>query len=457
MRLPSIDAVLSAGSVRPLIERYGRMVVRDALRTLQSELRGQSDIPAHEHGIEHHATTIADRLDRSIGSRTAPVFNMTGVLLHSNLGRAALDAERTAKLARQASGQVLLEIDARTGGRGNRESGVVAALRALTGAESASIVNNNAAAVMLMLAALKRAGRNQVIVSRGELVEIGGSFRLPDIMRASGVKLVEVGSTNVTRPKDYADAINPRTAAILKVHTSNYSIEGYARAASLEALAPIAAHADIPLAMDLGSGCLTDLTTFGLPHEPRVSEAIGQGAKLVTFSGDKLLGSVQAGIVLGSSDLVARANHHPMKRALRLDKIRLALLEETLKAYQQPEQLTSRVPLFRILARGLPELEAAASRVRDVLTPLLDAGFACEVATHHCEMGSGSMPGARIPSHAVRINAPSQAALKRFDGKLRSLPVPVLGRIHAGALMLDVRVIEDIESLLGNLSCLNRA
>ena len=454
MRLPSIDALLKSDAFETLVERYGRMVVRNAIRELQTEQRRQPDQPAGSISPESYARQVTDRLDTALGARGAAVFNMTGVLLHSNLGRAQLDPELAARVARSASGSVLLELDARTGRRGDRETSVAASLQALTNAEAAAVVNNNAAAVMLMLAVLRQRSRNQIIVSRGELVEIGGSFRLPDILRAAGVRLVEVGTTNVTRADDYLRAINERTAAILKVHTSNYRIDGYSSVAPLQELAPVAESAGIPLCMDLGSGCLVDMTQYGLPPEPRVSDALEQGANLVTFSGDKLLGSVQAGVLLGSRELITRVNRHPMKRALRLDKMRLALLQETLKAYQDPEQLAARVPLIRQLARGIPELRDLANGLRDALEPLLESGFTCQVAPHSCEMGSGSMPGAEIPSIAVEIQGPSQAALKRLDLRLRSLPVPVIGRIHARSLLLDLRSIEDLKPLVNNLQSL---
>lgn len=454
MRLPSIDTLLNSDAFETLVEVHGRMVVRNAIRKLQAEQRSQSDQPGHGLDTESYALQVGESLNKALGMRGAAVFNMTGVLLHSNLGRAQLDPDITGSVARSASGPVLLELDARTGKRGDRETGVAASLQALNNAEGAAVVNNNAAAVMLMLAVLRQRSRNQIIVSRGELVEIGGSFRLPDIMRAAGVRLVEVGTTNVTRAGDYARAINERTAAILKVHTSNYRINGYSGVATLQELAPIAQSAGIPLCTDLGSGCLIDMTQFGLPPEPRVSDALQQGAKLVTFSGDKLLGSIQAGILLGSRDLIARINRHPMKRALRLDKMRLAMLQETLKAYQDPEQLAARVPLIRQLARGISELRNLASGLRDALEPLLATGFTCQVVPHNCEMGSGSMPGSEIPSMAVEVRGPSQAALKRFEVNLRSLPIPVMGRIHAGSLMLDLRTIEDLQPLVKNLQSL---
>lgn len=454
MRLPSIDALLNSQAFETLVERYGRMVVRNAIRELQTEQRRQPDRPPDGISPESYASQVTAKLDPALGMRGAAVFNMSGVLLHSNLGRAQLDPEVTTTAARIASGSVLLELDARTGRRGDRESSVVASLQALTNAEAAAVANNNAAAVMLMLAVLKQRSRNQIIVSRGELVEIGGSFRLPDIVRAAGVRLVEVGTTNVTRADDYARAINERTAAILKVHTSNYRIDGYSKVATLQELAPIAQSAGIPLCMDLGSGCLVDMTQYGLPPEPRVSDALEQGAKLVTFSGDKLLGSVQAGILVGEKDLIDPMSRHPMKRALRLDKMRLAMLQETLKAYQDPEQLAARVPLIRQLARCIPELNSLANGLRDALAPLLDPGFTCQVAPHCCEMGSGSMPGAEIPSVAVEIQGPSQAALKRLNIQLRSLPIPVLGRIHAGSLWLDLRTIEELNPLVSNLQLL---
>ncbi len=451
MRPPSIDALLNSDAFETLIERYGRKVVRNAIREFQSHQRGQPGKPRQSLDAEGYARNVGERLNRALGMRGEAVFNMTGVLLHSNLGRAQLDPELSAKAARTASGTVLLELDARTGKRGDRETSVAASLQALTNAEAAAVVNNNAAAVMLMLAVLRQGSRNQIIVSRGELVEIGGSFRLPDIMRAAGVRLVEVGTTNVTRADDYKLAVTEKTAAILKVHTSNYRIDGYSSVATPQEIVPIAESAGIPLCMDLGSGCLIDMTQFGLPPEPRVSEALQQGAQLVTFSGDKLLGSVQAGILLGQKDLIARVNRHPMKRALRLDKLRLVMLQETLKAYQDPSLLAAQVPLIRQLARGIPELSDLANGLSDALEPLLDRGFTCQVVPHHCEMGSGSMPRTEIPSVAVEIQGPSQAALKRLDVRLRSLPVPVIGRIHARSLLLDLRTVEDLEPLLSNL------
>ncbi len=450
MRLPSIDALLKSDAFRPLVTRYGRMVVRNVLREISRTQQGEED-------IDVLASTAAEQLERTIGSAATRVFNMTGVLLHSNLGRASIDGDAAAAIARESSGQLALELNARTGKRGGRESAVAASICALTGSEAAAVVNNNAAAVMLMLAALKSGARNQVIVSRGELVEIGGSFRLPDIMRAANVKLVEVGTTNVTRPRDYADAINERTFAILKVHTSNYSLRGYTQAANLRTLGPIAKAARILLCMDLGSGCLVDMTKFGLPKEPQVSDALKQGAEIVTFSGDKLLGSVQAGFLLGNTSLIERVNRHPMKRTLRLDKIRLALLADTLKAYQSPETLRHRIPLFRALARDNKELRDCAAQVRKTLIPMLKQGFSCQTVEAACEMGSGSMPSATLPSVAVEIRAPSQAAIQRFDSALRSLPVPVLGRIHAGSLLLDVRAIDDLAELLTNIKALANA
>lgn len=453
MRLPSVDMLLNSDAFKPLLRRYGRMVVRNAIRELQSHQRRFDGSTVHD--LEGYAQLVEETLENALGRRGAAVFNMTGVLLHSNLGRAQLDPEIAAGAIRSASGPVLLEMDARTGKRGDRETSIAASLMALTDAEGAAVVNNNAAAVMLMLAVLRQRSRNQIIVSRGELVEIGGSFRLPDIMRAAGVRLIEVGTTNVTRARDYADAISEKTAALLKVHTSNYRIAGYSKDATLQELAPIAEAAGVPLCMDLGSGALIDMTQFGLPSEPRVSDALGQGAKLVTFSGDKLLGSVQAGILLGNRDLIARINRHPMKRALRLDKLRLALLQESLKAYQDSSRIAARVPLIRQLARGIPELRDVAKDFKDALAPLLETGFTCQVVPSDCEMGSGSMPGAQIPSVAVEIRAPSQAALKRFDVKLRCLPIPVIGRIHARSLLLDVRTIEDPKPLVNNLQHLS--
>ena len=430
------------------------MVVRDALREVQARHRQDRAGAQALQGEHDYAQQVEELLKQGSLGRGGPVFNMTGVLLHSNLGRATLDVEAASRVVREASGHVLLELDARTGKRCDRETSLQASLQALTGAEAAALVNNNAAAVMLMLATLCTRTRNEVIVSRGELVEIGGSFRLPEIMRAAGARLVEVGTTNVTRRDDYTAAISEKTAAILKVHTSNYSIQGYTGTATIQELAPITQTAGIPLCVDLGSGCLVDMTQYGLRAEPRVTDALSQGAKLVTFSGDKLLGSVQAGVILGDQELIARINRHPMKRAMRLDKLRLALLQETLKAYQDPDSLAARVPLLRQLGRSIPELTQFATSVAQSLAPMLGKGFSCQVVPHAAEMGSGSMPGVEIPSIAVEVRGPSQVALKRFDRGLRILPTPVIGRIHEGSLLLDVRAVEDLDALVQNLQSL---
>ena len=453
-RPPSVDRLLSSKAFAALIEGSGRMVVRDALREVQARHRQDRAGAQALQGEHDYAQQVEELLKQGSLGHGGPVFNMTGVLLHSNLGRATLDAEIASRVARETSGHVLLELDARTGKRGDREASVQASLQALTGAEAAAVVNNNAAAVMLMLATLRTRARNEVIVSRGELVEIGGSFRLPEIMRVAGVRLVEVGTTNVTRPDDYAAAMNEKTAAILKVHTSNYSIHGYTGTATIQELAAINQTAGIPLCVDLGSGCLVDMTQYGLPAEPRVTDALSQGAKLVTFSGDKLLGSVQSGIILGDQTLIARINRHPMKRAMRLDKLRLALLQETLKAYQDPDSLAARVPLLRQLGRSISELTSFATSVAQSLAPMLDEGFSSRVVPHAAEMGSGSMPGVEIPSIAVEVKGPSQVALKRFDRGLRILPTPVIGRIHEGSLLLDVRAVEDLDALVQNLQSL---
>jgi L-seryl-tRNA(Ser) seleniumtransferase len=453
--LPSVDLVLKTPAAVALQERFGRTASTDAIRAELNQARsalqaGGGPVP----GVEEVATRAFDRLDTADRSSLRPLFNLTGTVLHTNLGRAVL-AEAAMEAATAAMREaVALEFDLATGKRGERDDHVRALLCALTGAEDATIVNNNAAAVLIVLNSLSNA--RETVVSRGELIEIGGAFRMPDIMARAGVKLVEVGTTNRTHPKDYRDALGPQTGLVLKVHTSNYRIQGFTAEVDAAALATIAHAANVSLAHDLGSGTLVDLSRYGLQKEPTVREAIAHGADLVTFSGDKLLGGPQAGFIVGRRDLIAAINRNPMKRALRVDKIRLAAIEATLKLYRDPDRLAERLPTLKLLARTREEIEAQARRLLPAMAAATGATFAVEICDCRSQIGSGALPLDTIPSAGLAIRSSAGGGgLERLATGLRGLPTPVIGRIEDDALKLDLRCLTDEAAFLSVISELN--
>ena len=337
---------------------------------------------------------------------------------------------------------VTLEYDLDDAGRGHRDRALADLLCQITGAEDACIVNNNAAAVLLMLAAT--AGGSEVVVSRGELVEIGGAFRIPDVMRQAGCVLHEVGTTNRTHAKDYRQAVNDNTGLLMKVHTSNYSIEGFTKAVDEAALAEIGRELNIPVVADLGSGSLVDLSQYGLPKEPMPQEMIAAGVSLVSFSGDKLLGGPQAGIIVGKKALIARLQSHPLKRALRADKMTLAALEATLRLYLHPEKLAAELPTLRLLTRQADEIRLQGERMRAALAAHY-ADFDLRVEPCLSQIGSGSLPVDRLPSAALTLTPRDGrgSRLEALAARWRQLPVPVIGRIYDGRLWLDLRCLED--------------
>jgi L-seryl-tRNA(Ser) seleniumtransferase len=446
--LPSVDRVLSAPNGAALIAAHGRAETTAAIRAALAGLRAEGGASA-----DMAETAVLARARDWLAARQPtglrPVFNLTGTVLHTNLGRALL-AEAAIEAATTAMREAMaLEFDLGTGRRGERDDHLRGLLCELTGAEDATAVNNNAAAVLLALNTLG-AGR-EALVSRGELIEIGGAFRMPDIMARAGVRLVEIGTTNRTHARDYESAIGPQTGLILKVHTSNYRIEGFTAAVGGAALAGIARKTGVPLLNDLGSGTLIDLAPHGLQREPTVREAVAEGADLVTFSGDKLLGGPQAGFILGRRDLVAAINRNPMKRALRLDKIRLAALVATLQLYRDPDRLAARLPTLRLLARGTAEIAALAARLAPRVAALLPPGFGAEACDCRSQIGSGALPLDTLPSAGLRVTAPRGRELERLVAALRDLPRPVLGRLQDGALLLDLRCLEDEAGFLGSL------
>ena len=446
--LPSVDLVLRSEEAKALIAEHGRTLVRDVVRTVLDRRRNAGAAASSSDVTTESAAELA-RLALPSQRR---VFNLTGTVLHTNLGRAPLPEEAIAAAAEAMRDPSTLEYDLATGRRGERDDHISGWLARLTGAEAALAVNNNAAALVLALNTLAL-GR-ETIVSRGELIEIGGSFRLPEIMARAGTVLREVGATNRTHLKDFSAALGPQTAAILKAHASNFAIQGFTAAVPAARLAALAREHGIPFVEDLGSGSLVDLQDWGLPHEPTVAESLAQGADLVTFSGDKLLGGPQAGLVVGRADLVARLAQNPLKRALRLDKIRLAALEAVLRLYADPDRLRERLPTPRLLSRPYDEIAAMAARLLPRVAAALAGNATVDAVETRSQIGSGALPVSLLPSVALALRPASRsgAAVEALARSLRGLPVPVIGRIEAGRVLLDLRCLEDEAGFLAQLA-----
>jgi L-seryl-tRNA(Ser) seleniumtransferase len=453
--IPSVDRVLKTPVAAAAVHRFGRQSATEAIRETLGKAREACRTGAAIPEPGDLAAAAVARLEAAERSSLRPVFNLTGTVLHTNLGR-SLIADQAIDAVREAMREaVALEFDFGTGKRGERDDHLRAVLCKLTGAEDGTIVNNNAAAVLLALNTLAL-GR-EAIVSRGELIEIGGSFRMPDIMASAGVRLVEVGTTNRTHPRDYRAAIGPQTGLVLKVHTSNYRVEGFTAEVTARELSSIVKECGIPLVHDLGSGTLVDLARYGLRHEPTVREAIADGADLVTFSGDKLLGGPQAGFIVGRKDLLARINRNPMKRALRVDKLRLAALEATLKLYLDPDRLAGRLPTLRLLVRPAADIAAQAKRLAPLVANVLGDRFTVEVVECRSQVGSGALPLETIPSAGIACSSKTGSGreLEALAAALLALPVPVIGRVERQALVLDLRCLEDETGFAANFAALS--
>ncbi|MBI5034280.1 MAG: L-seryl-tRNA(Sec) selenium transferase [Chloroflexi bacterium] len=431
-QLPSVDSLMQDHTLRDLAQRYGHAVIVDACRATldatRQEILNGADAPMPALLIDN----VRQRAERAVRPSLVPVINATGVIIHTNLGRAPLSDDTIAAMKTAAQGYSNLEYDLDAGERGSRHAHAESIIMRLTGAEAAVVVNNNAAAVMLILATFARG--KQVIISRGQLVEIGGGFRVPEVMKQSGAALVEVGTTNRTYIADYARVISDETALLMRVHTSNFKMVGFTHEASLEELASLAHEKNLLCADDLGSGALIDTTTYGLAHEPMPQESLAAGADLVSISGDKLLGGPQAGIIIGKKNAIDALKKHPLTRALRVDKVTLAGLQATLLHYLKNEAI-KKIPIWSMIAATREELDARAHKI---VEQLADAKIEASIVDTESTIGGGSLPGETLPSRAVAI---AVASPDDFAARLRRTNPPIVARIEENRIILDPRTV----------------
>ena len=443
-QLPQVDALLGASSMASLLSAYSRQEVADTLRaalhTLRSDLKAGRLNQLPDFESEAFAQSLAEKIESERQPNLRPAINATGIIIHTNLGRARLAPEALAAMQTVGADHSNLELDLDTGRRGSRHAHVERLICELTGAEAALVVNNCAAAVLLSLMATAH-GR-KVVASRGELIEIGGAFRLPDVIQQSGAILKEVGATNKTRAKDYAEAIDPDTAVLLKSHTSNYQIVGFTQAPEREELAALAHTSGTILMEDLGSGVLVDLSPYGLLNEPVVSDVLASGVDIVMFSGDKLLGGPQCGIIAGRAELIRGLKTHPLSRAVRIDKLSLAALEATLRLYRAPHDPFCSVPVLRAISQSTEDVRVRAERLA---AALIAAGFE-DVSSLPSEafVGGGSLPQQHLKSHAVSIGV-SSFTPDALAAALRKARTPVIGMIRDDRFLMDVRTVTDGE------------
>ena len=449
--LPSVDRLLNHAECGALLARFSRDYVTQKCREVLDDLRRAIQDGDSLKDGDLKEDGILERVRRRAGAEGEPklvrVINATGTILHTNLGRALLPQAAIEAVCRVGGSPVNLEYDLAEGKRGKREEAIEALLLELTGAEAATVVNNNAAAVLLGLNTL--AEGKEVVVSRGELIEIGGSFRIPEIMAKSGATLKEVGSTNRTHPQDYEKAIGKKTALLLKVHTSNYKIVGFSAEVDLAELVAIGKKRKIPVMEDLGSGALIDISRYGLPKEPVVAERIRMGADIVTFSGDKILGGPQAGLAVGKKAWIGRMNKNPLQRALRCGKLTLGALEATLRLYRQSLDVAKEIPTLRAFTRPLAEIEAMAEPLLPRLERVLGNGFRLRLENSTSQIGSGALPTEEIPTKVIAIEHSGMSA-ERVAKRFREANPPILGRIKDNRFLLDLRAIFDPDDLIPN-------
>lgn len=443
-RLPAISTILEEPRIKELGKSYPHLLISETASEVVQQLRqavldaaGQ-ELDDEDYGLNN----IIALVEKQVAQKTRPhlrrVINATGIVLHTNLGRAVLAKAAVRAVSEVAGSYSNLELDIETGERGTRYSHVEDLLCRLTGAEAGLVVNNNAAAVLLVLSALAK-GR-QVIVSRGQLVEIGGSFRIPDVMKQSGAELVEVGATNKTHLRDYEQAINEETAMLLKVHTSNYKIIGFTAEVPAIDLVKLGREKGIPVYDDLGSGVLVDFNRFGIVHEPTVRESVEAGVDIVTCSGDKLFGGPQGGIIIGRQELIGKIKKHPLTRALRVDKFTLAAMEATLRLYVDEKKAVEEIPTLAMITMSTEELQLRAQTLAAGIKEKTAANCEVEIVPGYSQVGGGALPEENIPTFLVTVNS-SKLAVNQLEEKLRCMEPPVLARIQKDRLLLDPRTL----------------
>ena len=445
-KIPAVDRLLMTPALRDASRCYPRELllraVNDVLCDLRAGIRDEVPLTEEDFAADSVADRAALRAEELAGPSLKPVINATGVVVHTNLGRSVL-ADRVLRNFRSlAGGYSNLEYDLERGARGSRYVHVEAILKELTGAEAAMVVNNNAAAVFVALETLARG--KEVVVSRGQLVEIGGSFRIPDVMSRSGATMVEVGTTNKTHLRDYEEALGPETALLLKVHTSNFQVVGFTEEVPLSELSKLGLRHNVAVMEDLGSGCLIDFSRLGLAKEPTVREALASGADLVTFSGDKLLGGPQTGIILGKSPLIERIKKNPINRALRIDKLTLLALEETLRLYRDERTAVKEIPTLRMLCQPYRSLKRKAERLRSLIGSVAPGNFTIEFVDGNSRPGGGALPLAELPSRLLCL-VPGTLSARFMETWFRRRARPVITRLEKDHVLLDVRTVLDRE------------
>jgi L-seryl-tRNA(Ser) seleniumtransferase len=430
--LPSVDKILSDERVKQLAETYPHTLLvnltRQCLEGARLSVAAGNPCPSIDEMVESVSAQVGALENPSL----RPVINATGVLLHTNLGRAPLSQEAIAAMETVAKGYCNLEFDLDRGTRGSRHIHIEPILCQLSGAEAALVVNNNASAVLLGLTALAK--KREVIVSRGQAIEIGGGFRIPDVMRQSGAKLIEVGTTNCTYISDFEQAINPRTAGLMRVHSSNFRLMGFTNEVTLEELVALGKRNDLLVFDDLGSGCFLDTTTFGLDPEPMVPQSVATGSGLTFFSGDKLMGGPQAGIIVGSKQFIDKLKKHPLARGVRIDKIRLAGLAATLIHYLKGEAV-EKIPVWRMISAPLEEIDRRARTWAQAI------GDLAQVIEGETMIGGGSLPGGTLPTRLVVIGQKGAPTVQTLSQRLRRQQIPIVGRISGNVLLLDPRSV----------------